>query len=64
MAPEKAIVTHIFYGNGGGVLSCVWVRSASGEFNFDMQELEQARQYQRGTQIMIRVENGKAQPIA
>ena len=57
-----ATVLSIFFGNGGGVPSRVWVRSDSGTYNYDVHDLNEARRYQPGMEILINVENGRATP--
>ena len=52
----------IFLGNGGGAHSRIWCRAESGEYNFDVIGLEEARKYQRGQTITIRIVDDRAYP--
>ena len=46
-------VVGIFFGNGAGVFSRVWVSTASGEFNFDVIDRYEARKFHVGMTIQI-----------
>jgi len=53
---QQAIITHVYISNNAQY-SRVWCRTADATHNFDVVEARDARKYQPGMEVWIKVEN-------